>query len=161
MSFFIKKLITLIVQRRTKRGVTVSQNWKNDRLPFWNWVGDATFSFKSSKHTVYRFNQNKSDPFAFLCDNWETELHTLPFQNSFGKAKNVKISIENFSLIQWLYLNFPLCTKSQFFCCSSCLVFWKWICKNKRLLFWKCLERSRNGNLKILLDKLQLRLLQE
>ena len=37
-----------------------------------------------------------------LCDNWETKFHTnpLPFQNSFGIAINVKISIENFSFFQ-------------------------------------------------------------
>ena len=37
-----------------------------------------------------------------LWDNWETELHTnpLPFQNSFGIAINVKISIETFSFFQ-------------------------------------------------------------
>ena len=34
-----------------------------------------------------------------LCDNWDTERQTdaVPFQNSFGMAKNVKIPIENFS----------------------------------------------------------------
>ena len=37
-----------------------------------------------------------------LCDNWEIELHTnpLPFQNSFGIALDVKISIEKFSFFQ-------------------------------------------------------------
>ena len=42
-----------------------------------------------------------------LCDNWETESHTdlVPFQNSFGMAKNVKIPVENLSLFQWFATN--------------------------------------------------------
>ena len=34
-----------------------------------------------------------------LYDNWEIECHTdpVPFKNSYGMAKNVKIPIENFS----------------------------------------------------------------
>ena len=42
-----------------------------------------------------------------LCDNWETESHKdpVPFQNSFGMAKSVKIFIENLSFFQWYATN--------------------------------------------------------
>ena len=37
---------------------------------------------------------------SILCDNWETERYTdpVPFQNSFGMAKNEEIPIENIPL---------------------------------------------------------------